>query len=249
MKKVFKTIAVLSLVAVIGLTGCGVNNNSAPSNKTSAESSQSAASQSSQNQDQALKEGISKLLHTAKQLDKAIVAGDENKIKETGPKLEEIWKAIEEGVKAKYPDSYNKVEEYLDPTVAGSKTSPVDKGTLSKLNNQLVTVLYTLSEQVIPVEEVKAGAEKLLSTTKDLKQSIDSGDQAAVKQKGPQLEEIWSSFEDGVKPRNPELYEKIEAALNPEVAGSKASTLDKDTMGKFNDQLIQTLNEFLQSIK
>ncbi|HZW83724.1 MAG TPA: hypothetical protein VFF14_09955 [Candidatus Deferrimicrobium sp.] len=250
MKKVFGAISLLALLLVVGLTGCGVNKNPSPAttSNTSNELAQTVANQSSPSGENALKDGISKLLHTAKQLNKAIIAGEEKKIKETGPQLEEIWKSSEEGVKAKYPDLYAKVEQYLDPTVAGSKATPVDKDVLSKLDNQLVTVLYSLSEKVIPVEQVKTGAEKLLKTAKELEKAINSGDQAMVKKMGPQLEETWSTFEDGAKPRSPELYEKIETSLNPEVAGSQTSVLDKDTMGKLNNQLIQTLNELLQKL-
>jgi iron uptake system EfeUOB component EfeO/EfeM len=246
MKKLISSVGVLILLVVFGVTGCGTTSTPTP-NKT--ESGQASATQTTQNSDQAMKDGISKLLHTAKQLNKAIAAGDENKVKETGPKLEEIWKTCEDAVKAKYPALYSSVEQYLDPTVAGTKASPIDKETLSKLDNQLIQVLYSLSEKVISVEQVKAGAEKLLATAKDLKVSIDAGDQATVKQKGPQLEETWSTFEDGVKPRSAELYNKIETALNPEVAGAQASSLDKQTMGNLNDQLIQALNELLQKLQ
>ncbi|MDQ0199922.1 hypothetical protein [Neobacillus ginsengisoli] len=196
-----------------------------------------------------MKNGVANLLHNAKQLNKGIIAGDEAKIKETGPQLEEIWKTFEDVVKSQYPDLYPQVEQYLNPTVAGAKESAINKEALSKLNNQLIDVLYQLSQKLIPVEQVKAGVAKLLTTTDELKQAINASDEAKVKETGPKLEEIWKTFEDGVKPRYPDLYEQLEKSLNPEVAGSQVSPLDKQTLGNLNNQLTQTLHELEQKAK
>jgi iron uptake system EfeUOB component EfeO/EfeM len=105
------------------------------------------------------------------------------------------------------------------------------------------------SQEQIASPSVKDGVTKLLDMTKEIKQAIDTGDTNKVKEDGPKLEEIWSSFEDGVKPKSTELYEKIEKYLNPEVAASKAATLDKQTIGTLNDGLIQALNELSQKLQ
>lgn len=118
-----------------------------------------------------------------------------------------------------------------------------------KLNNQLIDVLYQLSQNLIPVDQVKAGVSKLLTTTDELKKAINASDEAKVKEIGPKLEEIWKTFEDGVKPRCPDLYEQLEKSLNPEVAGSQVSPLDKQTLGQLNDQLTQTLHELENKAK
>jgi hypothetical protein len=70
-----------------------------------------------------------------------------------------------------------------------------------------------------------------------------------VKELGPKLEEVWKIFEDGVQPRNADLYANIEKSLNPEVAGSQKSPMDKSVLGQLNDGLTQALNELIQTIK
>jgi iron uptake system EfeUOB component EfeO/EfeM len=90
---------------------------------------------------------------------------------------------------------------------------------------------------------IKSGVTKMMSTSADLKKAVDAGDEAMVKTTAPQLEETWKTFEDDVKSKYPDLYKKLEASLNPAVAGSKATPLNKEAIGKLNDQLNQTLNE------
>ncbi|HJV45048.1 MAG TPA: hypothetical protein VJ824_04890 [Bacillota bacterium] len=246
MKKIITILSALTLVGTVTLTGCSSTPTPSASPSTNKEE---PAKEKAPAAATSVKEGLAKLLQTAKQIKKAADKGDEAKIKENGPKLEEIWGSFEDDVKAKYADSYEKIEKALDPTIAATKANPIDKTTLLKIDNQLIDSLYELSGKVIPVDEIKAGATKMLDTTSQLKQAIQAGDTAKVKELGPKLEETWSTFEDGVKPRNPEMYEKLEKPLNPEVAGSQVSPLDKETLGKLNDELIGALNELLKNIK
>lgn len=48
-----------------------------------------------------------------------------------------------------YPDSYGMVEQYLDPTVAACKATPLDRQALSKLNDQLIQTLNDLQKKII----------------------------------------------------------------------------------------------------
>ncbi|MCM3727927.1 hypothetical protein M3226_19965 [Neobacillus cucumis] len=97
--------------------------------------------------------------------------------------------------------------------------------------------------------KVSNGVNKMLDTTEELSKAIDSGDQAKVKEVGPQLEDQWSSFEDDVKKDNKDLYEKIEKYLDPTIAGSEAATLDQETLGNLNDQLTDALKELDEKTK
>ena len=97
--------------------------------------------------------------------------------------------------------------------------------------------------------KVSEGVTQMLNTTEQLSKSIDSGDQAKVKEVGPQLEDQWSSFEDDVKKDNKESYEKIEKYLDPTIAGSEAATLDKEALGSLNDQLTGALKELEEKTK
>ncbi|MFK9094140.1 hypothetical protein [Bacillus salipaludis] len=97
--------------------------------------------------------------------------------------------------------------------------------------------------------KVSDGVNKMLATTEQLSKAIESGDQAKVKEVGPKLEDQWSSFEEDVKKDNKDLYEKIEKYLDPTIAGSEASTLDKDAIGTLNDQLTDALKELDKKTK
>jgi iron uptake system EfeUOB component EfeO/EfeM len=97
--------------------------------------------------------------------------------------------------------------------------------------------------------KVSDGVNKMLDTTEQLSKAIDSGDQAKVKEVGPKLEGQWSSFEEDVKKDNKDLYEKIEKYLDPTIAGSKASTLDKEALGTLNDQLTDALKDLDKKTK
>lgn len=246
--KMVNTFTALAITCSIALAGCSsssssTENTTTTKDKATAQSTSAKSSSKEETSTTSVKDGVANLLHTAKQLKKSIDAGDEAKIKEVGPQLESIWSTFEDGVKSKYPDQYSQVEKYLNPTVAGTKASTIDKGALLNLDNQLIEVLYQMSQNLIPDDQIKAGVSKLLSTTDELKKAIDASDEVKVKETGPKLEEIWKTFEDGVKPRYPDLYEQLEKSLNPEVAGSQVSPLDKQTLGNLNDQLAQALHE------
>lgn len=89
----------------------------------------------------------------------------------------------------------------------------------------------------------------MVGHTSELKKAIEAGNEAKVKEIGPMLEETWKTFEDGVRPRNADLYEKIEKSLNPEVAGSQKSPIDKQVLTQLNDGLAQSLKDLIQNIK
>jgi iron uptake system EfeUOB component EfeO/EfeM len=111
-------------------------------------STQGPTSQSTTNQTAAptaIHSGVTKMLGITDALKSAINSGDEVTVKKTGPQLEDAWSPFEDNVKQKYPDLYKKIEEYLDPTIAGSKASPMDKQTLGTLNGELTKALKELS--------------------------------------------------------------------------------------------------------
>ncbi|WP_066060609.1 hypothetical protein [Neobacillus soli] len=97
--------------------------------------------------------------------------------------------------------------------------------------------------------KVSDGVNKMLDTTEQLSKAIDSGDQAKVKEVGPKLEDQWATFEDDVKKDNKELYGTIEQYLDPTIAGSEASTLDKEALGTLNDKLTDALKELANKTK
>ncbi len=152
MKSFDKAANILFTISILSgtlLSGCGStpsSNGSVPTN-TAANTTASSSSKA-ENATLNIKDGTTKLLALANQLKAEITSGDQAKVKEDGPKLEDTWSSFEDSVKPKYPDLYAKVEQYLDPTVAGSKANPGDKQTLQKLDNGLIQALTALSEKV-----------------------------------------------------------------------------------------------------
>ena len=122
MKRLTTMLLSLMLVSVFVLAGCGANNNK-------------------------VSDGVNQMLDTTKQLSKAIDSGDQAKVKEVGPKLEDQWKVFEDDVKKDNKPLYEKIEKYLDPTIAGSQAATLDKQALSSLNNQLTDALKELASK------------------------------------------------------------------------------------------------------
>jgi iron uptake system EfeUOB component EfeO/EfeM len=123
MKKLTTMILALALVSVFALAGCGTK-------------------------DSKVSDGVNQMLETTDQLSKAITAGDQEKVKEVGPKLEEQWSSFEDDVKKDNKDLYEKIEKYLDPTIAGSEAENLDKEALGTLNNQLEDALKELESKI-----------------------------------------------------------------------------------------------------
>lgn len=147
---------ILASTLVVGLTviaGCGANNPTSPSpssNTQTAPTNQTTPQDTSKpdastQTPSTIKTGVTKMLTITTELKSAIDAGDEAKVKVIGPQLEDAWSPFEDVVKQKYPDNYKKVEDFLDPTIAGSKASPLDKQTLGTLNDNLTKALNDLA--------------------------------------------------------------------------------------------------------
>jgi iron uptake system EfeUOB component EfeO/EfeM len=144
MMKAKKSILEVTLVSGLVLMGCGANNTApAPQNQQQPAKQEQAKPEAKAD----IKAGVTKMLGITTDLKKAINAGDEAKVKTIGPQLEDVWASFEDNVKDKYPDIYKKVEDSLDPTVAGSKASPLNKEVLGKLNDQLTQALAELASK------------------------------------------------------------------------------------------------------
>ncbi|PLS09475.1 hypothetical protein [Neobacillus cucumis] len=96
--------------------------------------------------DSKVSDGVNTMLDTTEQLSKAIDSGDQAKVKEVGPKLEDQWSSFEDDVKKDNKELYEKIETYLDPTIAGSEAETLDKEALAGLNNKLTDALSELKE-------------------------------------------------------------------------------------------------------
>lgn len=88
------------------------------------------------------------MLSVVEELGKQITSGDASKAAASGEQLEATWHSFEDSVHTQYASSYKDVETYLDPLVAGTKISPLDKKTLGNLNQQLQTALQSLQKSL-----------------------------------------------------------------------------------------------------
>lgn len=77
---------------------------------------------------------------------------------------------------------------------------------------------------------IKDGASRMRTQLQSLQKALAGGDLRQVKEAAKELEETWESFEDRVKSSAPDFYSKVEDPLGILTAGSKAESLDKQTL-------------------
>ncbi|OKP84876.1 hypothetical protein A3844_18170 [Paenibacillus helianthi] len=94
------------------------------------------------------KKGANDLISVTNDIKKEIDAGNDTKVKELGPKLEETWATFEDSVKTNYADDYEKIEESLNPEVAATKASQIDSKIVSQLNDNLNKTLTELVQKM-----------------------------------------------------------------------------------------------------
>ncbi|BAU28399.1 hypothetical protein DFP93_107134 [Aneurinibacillus soli] len=87
------------------------------------------------------------------------------------------------------------------------------------------------------------GAKAMKQTLADMKTQVHADHAAKVKEGADKLEESWSKFEDGIKEKHPDLYEKVEKPLGIIQGGAKAQKLDKTVLSKSIDELDAVLTD------
>lgn len=92
------------------------------------------------------------------------------------------------------------------------------------------------------------GAKDMKQVLADMKTQLTEKDATKVKDSGEKLEEKWEVFEDSVKDKNPDLYEKVETPLHTIEAGAKVEPLDTKTLDKAATDLDSVLTE-VQNLK
>ena len=69
---------------------------------------------------------------------------------------------------------------------------------------------------------ISDGVKNMKDVLVDIKAAVDSGDSLKAQTGADQLEEAWSKFEDNVKDKSADLYEKTETPLHAIEAGVKS---------------------------
>jgi iron uptake system EfeUOB component EfeO/EfeM len=91
--------------------------------------------------------------------------------------------------------------------------------------------------------KVAEGAKNMKNVLSDVKSAVDAGDAVKAKSEGAKLEESWAKFEDNVKGKSKEVYDKVETPLHVIEAGVGVDPLDKETLDKAITDLEQVLGE------
>jgi iron uptake system EfeUOB component EfeO/EfeM len=91
--------------------------------------------------------------------------------------------------------------------------------------------------------KIADGVKNMKEVLAEVKSSVDAGDAVKAKSDAAKLEEAWASFEDDVKDKSKDLYDKLETPLHVIEAGASVDPLDKDTLNKSIVELDQVLSE------
>jgi ABC-type Fe3+-hydroxamate transport system substrate-binding protein len=116
------TICTVSTIVVASLTGC---NSSEPttSASTSASTSPSAVSSTAPSTSASANGAVAELLAAIGKIKTAATAGDFAKALAEYKAYDEIWEKVENGIKAKSKDNYEKIESSMDALKAALKES------------------------------------------------------------------------------------------------------------------------------
>lgn len=99
------------------------------------------------------------------------------------------------------------------------------------------------TDEATTTVSISDGAKEMRQTITDLKAQLNDKDAAKVKESGENLEKSWQSFEDEVKDKDADLYEKVETPLHTIEAGAKSQPLDEQTLNTAADELDSVLSD------
>jgi iron uptake system EfeUOB component EfeO/EfeM len=99
--------------------------------------------------------------------------------------------------------------------------------------------------QTLSVED---GSKNMRNVLKDMKSELSNKEEAKAIKTSDLLEENWSKFEDAVKAKKPDLYEKLEAPLGIIQGAVKITPLDIKVLTTSIDDLDKILIE-IQNMK
>lgn len=125
--KILKSLFItVTLISIIALTGCSSKSANQPINTT---------------ENISISKGTDAMRNAIKATKEKLSANDENGAIKTSKTLEENWSKIEDSVKDKNKDLYEKVEVPLDTINGGIKIKPLDTKTLTSSLETLDKVL------------------------------------------------------------------------------------------------------------
>ncbi|MBU3107702.1 hypothetical protein [Clostridium gasigenes] len=188
--------------------------------------------------------GLENMRSALKEMSNQLNSKEEYKAIKTSDKLEENWKLFEDGIKDSYKDLYEKVEGPLGTIQAAVKVKPLDTKVLTTSIDQLDKSLEQIQESIA----FSSGPQNMQTALKKINKYISPLNEEKVAKYTERLEKYWSNFEDAVKEKNTDLYEKVEAPLGIIQAGVKVKPIDTKTITTAIEGLDKVLTE-IQNIK
>ena len=243
MKSVRNLLIITAVGMAITVTGCGVQKTQ---QTNSTENIAQTATQ--ENKTVTMDDASNNMRNILKDMKAQVSNNEEDKVSEGGTKLEESWKEFEdkfeEDLKDKYLDIYVKIEDPLEIIEAASKVKPLDTKVLNTSIDNLDEELAKLQEN----DTTTTGLENMRNTLKEMNADLNNKEEDKAIEISDNLEENWSSFEDGIKDNHKDLYEKVESPLGVIQAGVKVKPLDTKTVTASIEELDMVLDKLQKSI-
>jgi iron uptake system EfeUOB component EfeO/EfeM len=95
---------------------------------------------------------------------------------------------------------------------------------------------------------ISQGSQNMRAALKNIKERIAAKDEDGAIKESEKLEENWKVFEDSVKDKNKDLYEKVEGPLGTINAAVKVKPLDTKVLTSAIDSLDSILSQ-VQNLK
>ena len=242
-----KSVRNLLLIAVLGtaitVTGCGVQKTQ---QTNSVENTAQTAIQDTKTF--TMNDASNNMRNILKDMKTQVSNNEEDKVSESGTKLEESWKEFEDkfedDLKDKYLDLYVKIEDPLQIIEAASKVKPLDTKVLNESIDKLDEELVKLQKS----DATTTGLENMRNALKEMNTQLNNKEGDKAIKTSEKLEENWKPIEDGIKDSYKGLYEKVESPLGAINAGVKVNPLDAKSLTASIEELDKMLDQLQKSI-
>lgn len=235
-----KLTIIATLASTLLLSACATQ-----ANKTAEEETKKATNDTKIT----IEKGTQNMRDVLKEMKIELADKKEDQAVKTSEQLEGNWKLFEDDVKDSYKHTYKKVEESLDTISAAGKVKPLDTKVLTESIDNLDKALGEFQQlKENPSALIQKGTQNMRDVVKDMKAKLSANKQDEAVKTSEGLEGNWKIFEDGVKIKSKDIYEKVEDPLHVINAGVKVKPLDTKTIIESLDKLDKALEE-LQQLK
>jgi iron uptake system EfeUOB component EfeO/EfeM len=197
-----------------------------------------------------ISKGVADMRTQMGDLRSAIDSNDSAKAQKAAKQLDEAWDKIEDKVKAKDRNLYDRIEDPLHAVIAGVKGTPLDKKSLTEQLDKLDGLLDEATGKKgagggggsdVKKIDMSTGVAAMRFHLLSLKAAIGADDTAKAQQFARAMDEVWDKFEADVKKQDKDAYSKAEDAIHALMSGVKQTPLDKKGLTEQITKLDATL--------